>query len=65
MAEVSEVAEILRREIERAKRAVADAEKLVKMGEEAGLDVAEQRMKLETAKRDLKRLEEAFKKHFG
>jgi len=65
MPEVSDVVRVLKEEIERAKKAVADAEKLVKMGEDAGLDVAEQRMELESAKAELKRLEDAFKKHFG
>ena len=43
---VQEVVKVIKDEIEKAKRDIESAEKLIKMGEEAGLDIAEQKLSL-------------------
>ena len=65
MALLEEVIKDLRTRIEEAREALKAADKLVKFGEEAGIDVSEQKVKLESVKADLERIEKAFKKHFG
>ena len=65
MALLEEVVKDLKQRIEEAREAVKAADKLVKFGEEAGIDISEQKVKLASVKSDLERIERAFKKHFG
>ena len=65
MTLLEEVVKDLKQRIEEAKKSIEAADKLVKFGEEAGIDVSEQKVKLASVKSDLERIERAFKKHFG
>jgi len=63
--DISYVIEMIKARIEEIKKSIAEAEEMVRLGELMGIDVGEQRARLEHLKRQLVKYEEGLKRYLS